>query len=98
MNRHPTIHNSVPQQSIPFGPTRRAALMLVLVFAAATARGEEHRQDSEPTAVVIWDSAGLQGVRDSRIGPPMVARALAIAHVRCLGGVRQKGNRLTVRG
>jgi hypothetical protein len=30
--------------------------------------------------VVQWDAAALQGVRDSRIGPPMVARALAIAH------------------
>ncbi|PYU06911.1 MAG: phosphoesterase, partial [Acidobacteria bacterium] len=30
--------------------------------------------------VVRWDAAALQGVRDSRIGPPMVARALAIAH------------------
>jgi hypothetical protein len=30
--------------------------------------------------VVQWNIAALQGVRDSRIGPPMVARALAIAH------------------
>jgi PAP2 superfamily len=30
--------------------------------------------------VVQWNAAALQGVRDSRIGPPMVARALAIAH------------------
>jgi len=30
--------------------------------------------------VVRWDAAALQAVRDSRLGPPMVARALAIAH------------------
>jgi hypothetical protein len=30
--------------------------------------------------VVQWDATALQGVRDSRIGPPMVARALAMAH------------------
>ncbi len=30
--------------------------------------------------VVRWNVAALQGVRDSRIGPPMVARALAIVH------------------
>ena len=30
--------------------------------------------------VVRWNIAALQGVRDSRIGPPMVARALAIVH------------------
>lgn len=30
--------------------------------------------------VVDWNRAALQGVRDSKIGPPMVARALAIVH------------------
>jgi hypothetical protein len=37
------------------------------------------------SAVVRWNSALLQGVRDSRLGPPMVARALAIAHA-CIYG------------
>ena len=36
----------------------------------------------KPTAkdsiVVRWNQAALQGVRDSRLGPPMVARALAV--------------------
>jgi hypothetical protein len=30
--------------------------------------------------VLLWNEAFLQGVRASRLGPPMVARALAIAH------------------
>jgi uncharacterized protein DUF6851 len=30
--------------------------------------------------VVRWNNAVLQGVRDSRLGPPMVSRALAIVH------------------
>ena len=30
--------------------------------------------------VVQWNRAALQGVRDSKIGPPMVARALFIIH------------------
>jgi hypothetical protein len=30
--------------------------------------------------VLHWNNALLQGVRDSKIGPPMVARALAVAH------------------
>jgi hypothetical protein len=30
--------------------------------------------------VVRWNQALLQGVRQSRLGPPMVARALAVAH------------------
>ena len=35
------------------------------------------RQDS---VVVRWNQAALQGVRDSKLGPPMVSRALAIVH------------------
>ena len=73
MNRHLTIHKSIPQQRIAFRPARAAALMLGSVFAIATAAGEEHRKHSEPTIVVIWDSAALQGVRDSHLGPTMVA-------------------------
>src|ERR1700747_2964336 len=33
-----------------------------------------------PNVVIQWNNAVLQGVRDSKIGPPMVARALAIIH------------------
>lgn len=33
-----------------------------------------------PSTVVEWNDAALQGVRDSKLGPPMVARALAIVH------------------
>ncbi len=37
-------------------------------------------QDETPNVVIQWNNAALQGVRDSGIGPPMVARALAIVH------------------
>src|SRR5258705_10371302 len=30
--------------------------------------------------VIEWNQAALQGVRDSKLGPPMVSRALAIVH------------------
>lgn len=30
--------------------------------------------------VLRWNAAALEGVRSSRLGPPMVARALAIVH------------------
>src|SRR2546427_8140070 len=33
-----------------------------------------------PNVVVQWNDAALQGVRDSKLGPPMVARALFIVH------------------
>ena len=37
-------------------------------------------QDNTPSVVIQWNSASLQGVRNSKLGPPMVARALAIVH------------------
>jgi len=33
-----------------------------------------------PSIVIQWNDALLQGVRESKLGPPMVARALAVAH------------------
>jgi hypothetical protein len=39
------------------------------------------RVRQEPDGVVLrWNAAVLQGVRESRLGPPMVARALAVVH------------------
>jgi hypothetical protein len=35
---------------------------------------------SRDSVVLLWNVAFLQGVRESKLGPPMVARALAIAH------------------
>jgi membrane-associated phospholipid phosphatase len=37
-------------------------------------------QDMSSNVVIQWNNAALQAVRDSKIGPPMVARALAIVH------------------
>ena len=37
-------------------------------------------RDEKPSVVIQWNNAVLQGVRDSKLGPPMVARALAIVH------------------
>jgi hypothetical protein len=51
------------------GSTHGLPIGLLLGTAAAQA-----------TVVVQGNAALLQGVRDSRIGPPMVSRALAIAH------------------
>ena len=35
---------------------------------------------AEPNIVIQWDNAALQGVRDSKLGAPMVARTLAVVH------------------
>src|SRR5713226_7276758 len=49
-----------------------AAMSLLPLLASA--------DDGTPNVVIQWNNATLQGVRDSKIGPPMVARALAIVH------------------
>src|SRR5437667_3804463 len=55
------------------------ALMAVVSVALypTTAWSED---DATPSIVIQWNNAALQGVRDSKLGPPMVARALAIVH------------------
>src|SRR5438874_13658532 len=37
-------------------------------------------QEPSPNVAIQWNQAALQGVRDSKLGPPMVSRALAIVH------------------
>jgi hypothetical protein len=43
-------------------------------------RGVAGVAQSRDSVVLLWNEAFLQGVRESKLGPPMVARALAIAH------------------
>jgi PAP2 superfamily len=50
-------------------------LTSALIFTLPSATGQ-----TSANIVVQWNSAALQGVRDSKLGPPMVARALAIVH------------------
>src|SRR4051794_9174015 len=59
------------------------AMTLVLLTPALSAERLQEPQgagNTETSIVIRWNEALLQAVRDSRIGPPMVARALAIAH------------------
>lgn len=63
-----------------------AGSALLLVPQLAWARGplpaaqQDAEVESGDSVVVRWNAAALQGVRDSKLGPPMVARALAIVH------------------
>src|SRR5882724_3579267 len=34
----------------------------------------------QPNTVIQWNNAALQGIRDAKLGAPVVARALAIVH------------------
>jgi hypothetical protein len=53
--------------------------LALLVPSAALARPARRAELAE-NVVLRWNNAFQQGVRDSKLGPPMVARALAVAH------------------
>jgi Domain of unknown function (DUF6851)/VCPO second helical-bundle domain len=55
-------------------------LLTPSVAAAGRAGSAGARAARTENVVVQWNEALLQAVRDSKLGPPMVARALAIAH------------------
>src|SRR5438477_280838 len=55
-------------------------VLLSGVPAAAAGAGRARATQPRSGVVIVWNDAFLQGVRDSNLGPPMVARALAIAH------------------
>lgn len=57
-----------------------AALLLPGVATARPARAARAAASPAANVVVQWNKALLQAVRDSKLGPPMVARALAVAH------------------
>jgi hypothetical protein len=67
---------------------KRAGVSGALVLLPGLAWGRGPTLDIAPSSesatgdsvVVRWNEAALQGVRDSKLGPPMVARALAVIH------------------
>jgi len=58
--------------AIKWGALAAAAPALSLLPLDAFASGD--------SVVLLWNEAALQGARDSKLGPPMVARALAVVH------------------
>lgn len=56
-----------------------AAALTAMLFAGTAARAASAPQAGE-NVVLQWGGVLLQAVRDTRLGPPMVARALAIVH------------------
>ena len=56
------------------------APMLAGIFFLALCSVGARSQELSPNVVIRWNQAALQGVRDSKLGPPMAARALAIVH------------------
>ena len=50
-------------------------------FAILTAGTAFAQIAFQPSRVVEWNNVALQAVRDTKMGPPMVARALAVVHM-----------------
>lgn len=57
-----------------------AALLAVLVPSAGPSASNQTPKGPPDNLVLRWNAAVLGAVRDSRLGPPMVSRALAIVH------------------
>jgi hypothetical protein len=62
------------------GPVRSSLTAAALAAALLTLPAGTAAADPGDNVVLQWNSAALQGDRDSHLGPPMVARALAIIH------------------
>lgn len=64
--------------------TRLLVALAVVVLAQITPAASAPPAGSQPagvdSVVLRWNEAALEAVRESRLGPPMVARALAIVH------------------
>lgn len=70
-------------QGQPLRISRRTALKWGALAAATPLLSQlplDVLADDGESVVIKWNKAALQGVRDSKLGPPMVARALAIVH------------------
>jgi len=59
---------------------RRLAVGTFIVASLFSPHNATANSTSTPNVVIQWNNAALQGVRDSRLGTPMIARALAIVH------------------
>ncbi|HEU5160869.1 MAG TPA: hypothetical protein VFU43_27980 [Streptosporangiaceae bacterium] len=46
----------------------------------ALAHTDDHRDRGGDNVVLVWNQAGLDAIINSRLGPPMVARAMAVLH------------------
>jgi hypothetical protein len=69
----------------PPWPSRRlwattSAVQLIAAAATVGIAGSNPSTHSEENAVLQWNNALLEAVRTGTLGPPMVARALAVVH------------------
>ena len=62
------------------GKVLRCHFAALLASATLALTSTAWSQQPPPNVVIQWNQAALQGVRNSKLGPPMVSRALAIVH------------------
>jgi hypothetical protein len=58
----------------------RSIVILGLAIFPYWAQADTKAVRPDPSVVLPWNSATLQGIRDAKLGAPVVARALAIVH------------------
>ena len=75
MNIRRTVLQRIRLRISDFAPALVAVVSIALCPTAAWSE-----DDLTPNIVIQWNQAALQGVRNSKLGPPMVARALAMVH------------------
>src|SRR5258708_22459230 len=68
------------RREIRWRVSRLALVLMTVAFVVLSARLAWSHDVVTPNVAIQWNQAALQGVRDSKLGPPMVARALAIVH------------------
>ncbi|HEX6468211.1 MAG TPA: hypothetical protein VF069_03875 [Streptosporangiaceae bacterium] len=56
------------------------ALAVGTASTTAAARADTRHGTRPDNVVIVWNQAGLDAIINSRLGPPMVARALAVLH------------------
>jgi hypothetical protein len=74
--QHSFFEHAISRRQLLGTASAGGALLLLPPRTAVRAAAFQPRN----SAVVQWNGALLHAVRDSKLGPPMVARALAIAH------------------
>jgi len=69
-------NNAISRRQFLLAAGAGGAVLLLPGLQGLTAAATRSRD----SVVLLWNQAFLRGVRESKLGPPMVARALAIAH------------------
>jgi Domain of unknown function (DUF6851)/VCPO second helical-bundle domain len=73
-------HRFSRRQFLQLAGAGGAALLFPPIAPARSSSVRAPPKRGADSVALRWNAAVLQGVRDARLGPPMVARALSIAH------------------